>query len=267
MNTIDIVPTFTYNFAKQMVYPNRYIICALFSIAIMYMTISKYTIYGERCSGTNYLENLITINFEIEHTNIYGHKHFFGFDQEKLTNSNDTLFICIVRKIQPWMNSFFNDKHQLQLKYIDGLTKQDQKERFLNSEILSLYDGPNIVSPRQEIITDRNLYTGKRYKNIFELRHTKNKYLIDDLPNLVKNYCFIRYEDLINDFDSTMNKMKQFGLCIKPNIIFPQNTNQYKNEPNSDFRNNPPKPVCISNCEITEHPDYNPYYENKMYKV
>jgi len=231
------------------------------------MTISKFTIYGERCSGTNYLENLITMNFEIEHTNTYGHKHFFGFDQEKITNSDDTLFICIVRKIQPWLNSFFNDKHHLQLKYIDGLTEQEQKEMFLNGEILSVHDGPNTVSPRQENINDRNLYTGNRYKNIFELRHAKNKYLLEDLPILVKNYCFIRYEDLINDFDSTMNKMKQFGLRLKHNIKFPQNTTQYKKEPNCNFRNRPQKKVCISNREIIEHPDYNPYYENKIYKV
>jgi len=25
----------------------------------------KYTIYGERCSGTNYLENIININFDV----------------------------------------------------------------------------------------------------------------------------------------------------------------------------------------------------------
>jgi hypothetical protein len=29
------------------------------------MTITKFTIYGERCSGTNYLEELILINFDV----------------------------------------------------------------------------------------------------------------------------------------------------------------------------------------------------------
>ena len=37
-----------------------------------------YTIYGERCSGTNYLQNLIDINFsDVKITYKYGWKHFF----------------------------------------------------------------------------------------------------------------------------------------------------------------------------------------------
>ena len=39
----------------------------------------KYAIYGERCSGTNYLENIININFDVKITWEYGWKHFFGF--------------------------------------------------------------------------------------------------------------------------------------------------------------------------------------------
>ena len=38
--------------------------------------IKKFTIYGERCSGTNYLENLILVNFDVNLTWEYGWKHF-----------------------------------------------------------------------------------------------------------------------------------------------------------------------------------------------
>ena len=38
--------------------------------------ISKVQIYGERCSGTNYLESLIKLNFNVEITWLYGWKHF-----------------------------------------------------------------------------------------------------------------------------------------------------------------------------------------------
>ena len=48
--------------------------------------IKKFTIYGERCSGTNYLQNLVNDNFEIELTWEYGWKHFFGFQDDKLKN-------------------------------------------------------------------------------------------------------------------------------------------------------------------------------------
>jgi hypothetical protein len=41
--------------------------------------IKKFTIMGERCSGTNFLEQIILSNFHINITWEYGWKHFFGF--------------------------------------------------------------------------------------------------------------------------------------------------------------------------------------------
>lgn len=35
-------------------------------------------------------------------------------------------------------------------------------------------------------MNDRNIYTRNRYQNIFELRHTKIKYMIEDLPKKLK---------------------------------------------------------------------------------
>ena len=61
------------------------------------MSIPRYTIYGERCSGTNYLQDVIERNFDVELTWEYGFKHFFGFQEEQLKKSDDTLFICIIR--------------------------------------------------------------------------------------------------------------------------------------------------------------------------
>ncbi len=41
--------------------------------------IKYFTIYGERCSGTNFLEETIKANFGLQITWKYGWKHFFGF--------------------------------------------------------------------------------------------------------------------------------------------------------------------------------------------
>ena len=46
--------------------------------------IKKVTIYGERCSETNYLEQLLINNFDIDITWKYGWKHFFGFHKNLL---------------------------------------------------------------------------------------------------------------------------------------------------------------------------------------
>ncbi len=43
------------------------------------MVLTKIQIYGERCSGTNYLEDVITKNFNVDITWEYGWKHFLVF--------------------------------------------------------------------------------------------------------------------------------------------------------------------------------------------
>ncbi len=176
--------------------------------------IKKVTIYGERCSGTTYLEELLKLNFDVEIVWTYGWKHFFGF--EDLKNSDNVLFIGIVRNLEDWVNSLYREKHHLPRE----LTKD--VDTFLNSTFYSFYHN------NKEILKDWNMETGERYKNIFELRHVKNKFLIEKMPNLVKNYILITYDDLINNFESVMNKIKNCNLSINENINFPLNITYYK---------------------------------------
>ena len=155
--------------------------------------IQKFTIYGERCSGTNYLENIMLANFNINVTWEFGWKHFFGFNNDELKNSDDTLFICIVRDPVKWINSFYKELHHLKLKYIT-IEDNEKIDKFLNDEFWSFNDNPNLFDIEKEIfkeifkeiMEDRNIYTGDRYKNIFELRYTKLKFLLEDLPKKLK---------------------------------------------------------------------------------
>ena len=197
----------------------------------------RVTIYGERCSGTNYLENLINLNFINKISRQFGSKHFFGYYENALKNkSSKVLFICIVRDLVPWINSFFREKHHLPLKYKKNMSIDDQIDEFLNKEFFSINDDYNDYKTwDKENMNDRNMYTGKRYKNIFELRHTKIKWMIEELPKKVKNCIFIKYEDLINDFENTMNKLRNKGLIVKDNINFPINTDNYKNDNKKKF--------------------------------
>ena len=52
--------------------------------------------------------------------------------------------------------------------------------------------------------------------------------MLEDLPNKVKNYIFIKYEDLRDNFKNTLLKIKNKGIKVKENINFPINTNNYK---------------------------------------
>ena len=63
-------------------------------------TIQKITIYGERCSGTNYLETLLARNFhDYKLTWEYGWKHFFGHqnlqNSDRIELDNPNCKICL----------------------------------------------------------------------------------------------------------------------------------------------------------------------------
>ena len=137
------------------------------------------------------------------------------------------------------------------------MSKKEQLDEFLNKEMYSIYDGKKNKNKSyylNEIKEDRNIYTGERYKNIFELRHTKIKWIIEELPKKVKNYIFIRYEDLINDFENTLHKIKNKRLRYRKNINFPLNIQKYNKK-----KNNIPNELILNNKNLI------PYYEKIIY--
>lgn len=83
------------------------------------------------------------------------------------------------------------------------------------------------------------------------------------MPTKVKNYILIRYEDLLDDFENTINSIKNKGLAVKDSNNFPINIHFYKKNTNVKFiKNN--KFNYITRDEIYNHPDFNNYYEAKL---
>ena len=187
------------------------------------MNLKKFTIYGERCSGTYYLERLIAYNFDIKVTWEYGWKHFFGFND--LSDSDETLFIGIVREPVDWIMSFCN-----QPWHVANKLKGKGFEHFVlggdNKEFYSFYEDG------REITADHNMIKGGRYKNIFELRATKCTFLMKDMKKKVKNYKLIKLEDLQKDYEKILTQLeKKFKLKRRMDSLV--NLEEYKG--NADF--------------------------------
>jgi hypothetical protein len=190
--------------------------------------IKYFTIYGERCSGTNFLEETIKANFNIEITWKYGWKHFFGFyDFKQTEKENDTLFIGIIREPINWLYSFYMNPHHVpkeNLKLPDFL---------LNTFYSTMNADPNAPNP-ELLKEDLNYVTKDKYKNIFELRKYKNNYLMNILPKKVKNYLFIRYEDLSNYTEKVLTIIShKFNLEFKTDKII--KIDYYKTNKNKIF--------------------------------
>jgi len=186
------------------------------------MTLTKYHIYGERSSGTNLLDVSLKYNFEAvnafegatsvmdEKFKKYGHKHWFGNFLD-LKDTDDTLFICIVRDPVKWLKSMYNKPRYISLPMVEN------QEKFLTSEVVSGgYFYSETPPPDNHMLTiEFDPSTDKNYNSMFELRHKKLKWMYEDLPKLVKNCILVRYEDLMNDFQGTMKKIKDKGLKKK----------------------------------------------------
>lgn len=207
------------------------------------MNITKFAILGERCSGTNFLEESMTHNFNIQYTAEYGNKHFFCFNNYNSNKSytDDTLFIGIIRNPIYWLNSFSKE-----LYHVPEINRKNLAS-FLFNEFYSVedeipieFDSTNCMinkfnSNKHKLNTqDLNYLTGKKYKNIFELRQLKNSFLMDVMPNKVNNYILINYEDLLYNFNETMTLIKdKFKLKQKLPTFY--KVNKYKKSDTYNF--------------------------------
>tara|TARA_B110000285_G_scaffold98421_1_gene112266 strand:- start:358 stop:1071 length:714 start_codon:yes stop_codon:yes gene_type:complete len=233
--------------------------------------VNNFTIYGERCSGTSYLEGIITKNFNAKITWDFGWKHFFGFDDLSTPKAQDTLFIAIVRDPVDWLNSLYKNpyhlpEHLTPKPLVGNLQTRinihnNNAFHFLNDTFWSIHHDSTA-----ENIKDRNIFTKQRYKNIFEMRHTKLKFLIETMPTKVNHYILVRHEDLLNNFEETMLRIKTAGdFQTNDGIDFPQNTNKYKGQKNKIFdKNAPKKPLFIPKHKILNHPNFVQKYEKQL---
>ena len=174
--------------------------------------ITKFTILGERNSGTHFLEYALKKNFKLEY--IRNIKHFFGFSEP--LNDDNLLTICLVRNPIDWIDSFFKRLHHVPPQNKVNI------EAFISNEFYSIYETEeDIKNKGYEIMEDRNYVTRERYKNIFELRKMKHSYFLNVINQKVKNLYILKYEDLRDDFDNTLDKIKNKFNIIPLNINKP----------------------------------------------
>jgi hypothetical protein len=178
-------------------------------------------IYGERCSGTNFLDNAMQTNFNLHLRTDLGSKHFFCFNKYDITH-DDTLFIGIIRNPIYWINSFSTELHHVP-------AENQNINNFLHNEFYSVEENSNTI-----ILKDLNWRTVKIYNNIFELRKMKNFYLLNVMKKKVKNYILINYESLLYNYDFTLDFIKKrFNLSSKFPIFKP--VKQYKKSNTYNF--------------------------------
>lgn len=194
--------------------------------------IKRFVICGERCSGTNFLYHIIARNFpHLVYAAGFGTTHaFWWFNQPidhkklqrikysskavSLSESEDCLFIFIIRNPYDWLRSFYLSPYQV---HKDLLSRGFF--HFISSEWKSTsdYDYP------QAEIDNSNPITNKPFSNVLELRKYKILNSLN-IRNLVENYLFVRYEDVAKNPEKFINFIAQFYNMRKNMQFIPVNT-------------------------------------------
>lgn len=167
-----------------------------------------FTILGERASGTHFLQHAMLKNFTLDY--VRGEKHFFGF--QPLVPKDEELVMIIVREPVAWVNSFFQNPFHV------PDTNLGSPRDFVTREWFSTYNFEG--QDGSEILQDRDMHTGQRYKNLLEMRRVKYRFLLDKVFAASKHVCVLRYEDLSQDYDVVLTHIQDvFHLQRRFDVI------------------------------------------------
>lgn len=195
--------------------------------------INKIVIKGERCSGTNYLQNLIDVNFNIKSENLLDWKHSYLNTHNMNIHNEDMLVLIIFRNVYDWLLSLHANPHHF-------YKKNNSFHDFLRCDFNQIFDCEvgHVCSHHslhgyyqgKEIFYERHPFTLERPRNVLELRNWKNENFLNH-SKILKNVYFIKYEDLYNNTERVLTdinikflksdfKFKQYNLYKDTNLPF-----------------------------------------------
>lgn len=205
------------------------------------MTVKKFTVIGERCTGTNLARVLIERNLGLEYVELCS-KHYF--QRADFENVSDVLIVATVRDPFQWISALWVNKHDMTIYQKHSMAKM------IFGEQIAIYDDFKALDYSAEIMGNRHIYEpdtrfcscscaahmnnsdmmfvceahkhmGRRYTNLFELRNTKHKFLLDDMPKLVPHFEIVNYEDLRDKPEEVIDKLCDKFDLHKPAEFMP----------------------------------------------
>lgn len=164
--------------------------------------IENFQVFGERRSGTNAVEDFIVANTNLSARRNFGWKHGVpSFPIYPLS----TLFIVVVRDPIDWFSALYRNPFEVKgsiadLDYSSFLRAEWQcvyRPRMSRWDLVG-YDVDKQNGKGEELQLERHPLTGKRYRNVVELRSVK---LLGHLSFLERgiNTIAIRFEDFLAD--------------------------------------------------------------------
>jgi hypothetical protein len=193
--------------------------------------IKEFTIFGERNSGTKYLERVLRDNLTINFTKDFGFKHWYikGLDPRGRSNTttdneclkpidddsaHNTLFIITVRNPFDWVVAMYKKPYCIKEADTTSLIK------FLKSPYIAYEQGrpPDHNESSKtpwHLDPQTNTYFIEESNHIITLRNEKNNHFLS-LMNKVRYCAIIRQECL---YENIAGMVKMFNLNLRNNCF------------------------------------------------
>lgn len=169
---------------------------------------TELAMFGERCSGVNYVEHRILETFPaLKVTHEYGWQH--GFVQPQYIRPS-TFCVVVVRNVTDWL------QHLHRTPFQAGEWSQEASiSEFLRNEWSCTTNGRVLGKPyhklglarNTELMSERHPMTGQRIRNVIELRNLKMMSLLK-LQHMTPHCAYLRYEDMVAHGDEMMDQLQ-----------------------------------------------------------
>ena len=196
------------------------------------LTIRRFQIYGERCSGTNALIRLVETNFpDLTFTEDYGFKHWLV--PERTDIPGDVAVIVIAREVGEWLRSLYRQPWHTSpemraLSFPDFI--RAPWDTIWDTEFWNIdEDHPLLGTP---IMEERCPATGDRFANAVVMRNAK-------LANWTATAeragaaIFLTHEQLVHDPASLVRQIETITGCSPCEEFVP--VRSYKGQGNRAF--------------------------------
>ena len=201
---------------------------------------NKIQIFGQRCSGTNYLEQLLLTNFsDVEISHQYGSKHVWNARlQNEIKKHEQVNIIIIVRNPYNWIRSIYKQPHHCpQLLGISFF-------QFITREWIA-YDkaGWNSLDPRIRLDRLNRAPVLEKFENVIDLRNKKNMLFQSIFQDYPDRTIFVNYENIYKNIDHELTRISEKFVLKKREGTF----KQYESYKKSDKKFKPKRLSRISN--------------------
>lgn len=154
-------------------------------------------IFGERCSGTNFVAQLMRRNLpKLSLTDRYGWKH--GFAPAIADRAPDCLFVVVVREPLDWVRSLHQKPWHAAQPLRDRSFSEFVREPFWCEWGRDMELAPGDARIGTEMLHERDPATGQRFANVMRLRTSKLRDWLS-LGQRVEHLVVVRYEDVLRE--------------------------------------------------------------------